>query len=68
MTAATCWSDESRGVGVCERDDLRYVNWHGQARIACGKCKRYLGEAIGPATRGCEEASGYEEIPREWMV
>lgn len=60
MTAplATCWSDESRGLKKCRRDDLRAVAWRGGAALGCGKCKIVLGEPLA-SDAACEHPDGW---------
>ena len=63
----TCWSDESRGVLTCQPEPVE-VNRDGMAYLGCGRCKRLIGDAVGPATRSCVPyADGWRTIPRDWM-
>lgn len=63
----TCWSDEIRGLKTCKRL-LADVNRNGRAYMGCSRCKRVLGEAVGPATPACDPyENGWREIPQEWL-
>jgi hypothetical protein len=62
-----CWSDESRGLKECRRDDLRAVAWKGGAALGCGKCKLILSEPVAH-DGDCEPPDGWRDIPREFLV
>ena len=68
MQKLTCWSDESRGMQTCERNDIAAVNIDGYAALGCRKCMTVLGEPVAPATRTCEPfVNGWRKIPREYL-
>ena len=64
----TCWSDESRGLKECARDDLHAVDWHRGIALGCGKCRRILGFTSTPPMMAYEPPAGWQEIPAEWLA
>ena len=63
-----CWSDESRGLTECRRDNIRAVAWKGGAAIGCGKCGMILSISVDPTGVDCEPPDGWRDIPREFLV